>query len=422
MRDCLDCLMLPSLLSAFSSLKIIPIKSIPLALDLPRIENVVSTAVLLPPDKGYKLPLEALSLRIKCSQYAPILFAANIIKISDSITDSTALIFASGKIVVVASLSVNHTRYISQLIRMIIEQVSCMMRDAEGRIYEGSLLNRTVFEQCCIHNIVGSGDLHCRVDLQAMCDAAPMACKWFPDLFPGLKCKIWLTQSHKCECSPAPPRWGGATGEIDTELIDPLALILGKSFAPALSGGSGGGKCSCAVKMLIFDTGRIVVTGARTVQDINNVFFRIKKLTTQFSMTATIPKNDRFYSRLSTMLVPTGETMKQVKVFAAPPACGGGGGGHLSNIMSTMEQKTKRQKNTTTTNVQQAANTTTTALMRLCFAGRISDVRLLLQFDKNQVKERDGNGFTVLERLMALPSTHRSAVHDEMLELLKIYA
>jgi TATA-box binding protein (TBP) (component of TFIID and TFIIIB) len=414
--------MLPSLLSTLSSRSIIPIKSIPPALDLPRIENVVSTAVLLPPNMGFKLPLEALSLRIKCSQYAPILFAANIIKISDSITDSTALIFASGKIVVVASLSVNHTRYISQLIRMIIEQVSCMMRDAEGRIYEGSLLNRTVFEQCCIHNIVGSGDLHCRVDLQAMCDAAPMACKWFPDLFPGLKCKIWLTQSHMCECNAsAPPLRGGAMGEIDPELSEPLALILGKSFAPALAGGSsGGGKCSCAVKMLIFDTGRIVVTGARTVQDINNVFFRIKKLTAQFSMSSTIPKNDRFYSRLSTMLVPTGETMKHVKV--APPAPPfGGGGGHLSNIMSTMEQKTKRQKNTTNT-ATQAVNTTTTALMRLCFAGRISDVRLLLQFDKDQVKERDANGFTVVERLMALPPTHRSAVHDEMLELLKIYA
>lgn len=418
--------MLPSLLSTLSSRQIVPIKSIPPTLDLPRIENVVSTAVLLPPNLGYKLPLEALSLRIKCSQYAPILFAANIIKISDSITDSTALIFASGKIVVVASLSVNHTRYISQLIRMIIEQVSCMMRDIEGRIYEGCLLNRTVFEQCCIHNIVGSGDLHCRVDLQAMCDAAPMACKWFPDLFPGLKCKIWLTQSHMCECSPAPPAGLRPAGEIDPELSEPLALILGKSFAPALAGGSsgsGGGKCSCAVKMLIFDTGRIVVTGARTVQDINNVFFRIKKLTAQFSMSATIPKDDRFYSRLSTMLVPTGETMKQVKVVVPASAALGEGGGHLSNIMSTMEQKTKRQKNSTTTTVATAtANTSTTPLMRLCFAGRISDVRLLLQFDKDQVKQRDANGFSVIERLMALPPMHRSAVHDEMLELLKIYA
>ncbi|MBX9636405.1 MAG: hypothetical protein K2Q45_02500 [Nitrosomonas sp.] len=388
------------------------IKSKKPVLDLPRIENVVSTAVLLPPNCGYKLPLEALSLRIKCSQYAPIAFAANIIKISDSTTDSTALIFASGKIVVVASLTENHTRYISQLIRIIIEQVSCMMRDAEGRIYEGSLLNRTVFQQCHIHNIVGSGDLHCRVDLQAMCDAAPMACKWFPDFFPGLKCKIWLTQSHMCECKQqqAPPK-------VDTELAEPLALILGKTS-----------KCSCAVKMLIFDTGRIVVTGARTVQDINNVFFRIKKLTGKFSMTntnAAIPKDDRFYSRLSTMLVPSGETMKQVKVAAVATASASEN--NISDIISTMERRTKKQKQThaplgpTTGTAAGAATTTTTPLMRLCFDGRLKDVQLLLQFDKEQVKQRDNNGFTVIERMMALPPTHRTAVHDELLELLKIY-
>lgn len=389
-----------------------PIRSCPSTLDLPKIENVVSTASLLLPNCNYRLPLDALSMRMKCSQYAPILFAANIVKISDSITDSTALIFASGKIVVVASLTLNHTRYVSQLIRTIIEHIGCMMIDGAGRIYEGSLLNRTVFQHCRIHNIVGSGDLHCRIDLQSMVDAAPMACKWFPDLFPGLKCKIWLTKSHTCECTSTL-----RIEAIDDELEEPLKRIIGKQR-----------KCSCAVKMLIFASGRIVITGARSVSDINGVFYRIKQLVSQF----TVENAQRFDKETLDILVPT------VNVVQAAVATSGNDIGKVIKTISASGNTKKRQKVTSrppegVAGVEAAQTYSappppaggqgdSSSLMKLCFAGRIKDVRLLLQIDKQQITRRDGGGQTVLQRMESLPVIHQSEHHAEIIDLLKIFS
>lgn len=73
-----------------------------------------------------------------------------------------------------------------------------------------------------------------------MCDAAPASCKWFPDFFPGLKCKIWLNAEHKCNCKKKKQ-------VIEDEDI---AVIIGKQ-----------NKCVCSVKVLIFDSGCMVITG-----------------------------------------------------------------------------------------------------------------------------------------------------------------
>jgi TATA-box binding protein (TBP) (component of TFIID and TFIIIB) len=281
---------------------------------LPKIENVVSTAMLLPENSEYRLPLDAIAMRLKCSQYAPAMFAANIIKLNDSVTDSTVLIFASGKIVVVASLTENHTRYVSQLVRVIIEQVPCtaMARGGGQVLVNTTLAGRLCFDRCHVHNIVGSGNLGCRINLQAMCDAAPMCCKWFPDLFPGLKCKIWLTASYGCECPAAtaapPAALAAATATEETDASAPPPLT----------------KCSCAVKVLIFDSGQLVITGAKRVADINSVFFRIKNLAaTQYA--AATPASGggggggkRFYERMSAMMVPTGLTGKKTKPLSRP--------------------------------------------------------------------------------------------------------
>ncbi len=171
---------------------VVPLKSRPFDQpDLPKIVNLVSTVILLPQrpdlpkDKQFRLPLKEISMKMGFSQYAPILFAANIMKLTDSIADITALLFSSGKMVLVSGKTENHTRAISQYVRVNIEGIECMMMDAEGKVYKGSLKGRTVFQQCSIHNIVGHGFLGCRIDLQAMCDTAPASCKWFPDLFPG---------------------------------------------------------------------------------------------------------------------------------------------------------------------------------------------------------------------------------------------
>lgn len=156
----------------------------------PIIENIVSTFDMLPQvfDKRYRLPLDSIASALRCSQYAPVSFAACIIKLSDSITDSTALIFATGKIVIVASLSRDHALYVSQLVRFIVEQVQAVFLGPPQRV--DCLVGYTIFENCSIHNIVGKGDLNRKLDLQAMAEAAPLCCKYHPKDFPGLQCKV----------------------------------------------------------------------------------------------------------------------------------------------------------------------------------------------------------------------------------------
>jgi TATA-box binding protein (TBP) (component of TFIID and TFIIIB) len=355
---------------------------------LPKIENVVSTAMLLPDNSGYRLPLDAIAMRLKCSQYAPAMFAANIIKLNDSITDSTVLIFASGKIVVVASLTENHTRYVSQLVRVIIEQVPCTTLAPEGQVLVNTTLaGRLCFDRCRVHNIVGSGHLGCRINLQAMCDAAPMCCKWFPDLFPGLKCKIWLTATYGCECSAAAE-----------ETASSLAA-----------------KCSCAVKVLIFDSGQLVITGAKRVTDINGVFFRIKNLATQYAAAAAAAGvssasggggGKRFYERMSAMMVPTGLTGKKTKPLVRP---------------TTSSEMT--EKNAIAMVLDNLPSTTHSGgglapIIQMIDSGRVDQVCFMLQIEPTLAETvRDNAGRTLVERIMAMQN--QTAEHRKILALLQ---
>jgi TATA-box binding protein (TBP) (component of TFIID and TFIIIB) len=394
---------------------VVPLKQMPLdpATAPPIIVNIVSTANLLPqtPDKRYKLPLDAISMRLGCSQYAPVLFAANIIKLTDATTNATVLVFGSGKIVVVSGLSFNHTRYISQLIRVIIEQISCMMIAEDGTtIIKGSLVGRTIFQHCHIHNIVGHGDLGCRIDLQAMCDAAPACCKWYPDLFPGLKCKIWLNSEHRCACKAKMAQTiiktkENAAGEEDAE----LQVIFGKQ-----------NKCVCAVKVLIFDSGCIVITGGRHVRDVNSVFFRIKQLAPQFKSgtgDSVIPKEDRFYQRLSAMMVPTGETLKQAKMLQRPEM-------KPSDAIASVLANTLASSSAASSvpgGVKRARLAGGTPLMRMAESGRVNDVRMTLEMDKSQANEMDEDGRTPLDRLKLIPPQERTLQHKQIMELLNVY-
>jgi TATA-box binding protein (TBP) (component of TFIID and TFIIIB) len=351
--------------------------------NLPRIVNVISTAILLPQSSttsSHRLPLAAIAYRLgPCAQYAPEIFPALIIKLRDSTTTPTALVFASGKIVVVSTLTTNHTRYISQLVRSTIEQVRPPLSDE-------SLVGRTSFSHCAIHNIVGHSDLGCRIDLQSMVDAAPLCCKWIPDSFPGLKCKIWLTSEHACLCNSSVKR------EVEEEVVK----VIGKQP-----------KCVCAVKVLVFDTGRIVITGARSVRDVNSVFFRIHALAPRYE-SGSVLRDQRFYQRFGTLLV-TGGTERL-------PA-------HRREMSSSEAIALVVARTHGATRVEGIAaipNITTTALMRLADAGRFDDVRELVEMDPAQLDEVDSSGRTALRRIKAIPLQERSEEHRKIIEFLVV--
>lgn len=343
--------------------------------------NLVSTVDLLPQGQGYRLPLHAIARALPCAQYAPGLFAANILKFTDSIGDCTPLVFASGKIVVVSGRSPHHTLYASQLTRFIIEQVRCAMQDpgnpGAGVNPNGSLMGRTIFKDCAIHNTVGHANLGCRVSLQAMVEAAPSACKWVPDLFPGLKCRMWLTASGHCECQLP--------------------------------------KCVCAVKVLVFDSGRIVITGGRSIRDVNSIFFRIRAIAPNFASqdgNTVIPREHRFYQRLSTMLVPSGAIMKDVEVVAPEEM------DEDEALATLFEQQASLGVAQPTLEAVPPEHEFETPLMRMAQAGRVEEVQFLLECQPACAAARDAHGRTTLQRLRTIPQGQRTPEQQQIIEML----
>lgn len=132
--------------------------------DLPQIVNVVATVAIFPPGskKTHRFPLEAIAAQVSGNvQYGPLNLPANILRLRDSVSDSTALVFRSGKLVIVHCLSWEHSRFCCHYYRMLLEQIQCVMRDPEDgdRLKLTTLAGRTQFHNWEVHNSVGYGQL-----------------------------------------------------------------------------------------------------------------------------------------------------------------------------------------------------------------------------------------------------------------------
>ena len=294
---------------------------------IPNIVNMVSTTSILPP--GYRLPLRELNVAMgPCSQYAPVQFAANILKFTTSTTDSTLLVFASGKLVLVSAISEYHTLYINQLFRTVIEQIQCCMVVNQNLIKFGDLTGRTIFENNKTHNVVGQGDLGMKIDLNALRDANPASVKWLPDSFPAAKCSMWLTDDNKCHCTNSVEAGSFVVDEeVDKTVLEKLPNLRDILMKK---------KCHCTIKCLCFDTGKIVLIGGERVRDVNTVFHRMQQLIPQFRNTNqySIPQEERFEHRIGTMLVRRNE----------PAPIGGAG----SETTTTTKKKTSSKLEKTT--------------------------------------------------------------------------
>lgn len=358
----------------------VPLKRRPTLLEaeskLPRFVNVVASGAYLP--SGYTLPLKTIARSVPCAQYTPRMFAATILKFTDSISSCSALVFSTGCIVVVSLRSENHARYMSHILRIIIESVHCT---ANGK---ATFAGRLRLERCEIHNSVGTAELGYRIDLRAMAETAPACCKYFPELFPGLECKIWLTETYQCVCGRA----GRGTA-------------LGRS----LPGAGTQRKCSCVVKLLIFDSGRLVITGARRLQDVNAVYFRIKAQVGEFHTDNTVDR--RFYSRLSTMLAASNNTnntkaaRKEIKPDVAV-AC------VLAGVNPMVAPPP------TSAPLEEGIP----PFMQMALHGKVETVRYLFLINPDAANERDAQGRNTLERLLAIPVADRTADHKKLIEML----
>lgn len=204
-------------------------------------------------EEGYSLCLESLSLYLNgMAKYRCKSFAATVIRVKDSISATTCLVFRSGNINVVGAQSVYHSLLACQIYRQIIESVPAIYSNPEegGKLGMYDLVGRTVFSNWSISNIVANYNLNCQPNLRYLSSIAPEISAWKHDLFPGLRLLVWLSPKDQCRCA------------------------------------SGGG-CRCNCRAIIFDTGQVVVIGCKDIVSLNMCLSRIRLLFSDTDMTTT---------------------------------------------------------------------------------------------------------------------------------------
>jgi TATA-box binding protein (TBP) (component of TFIID and TFIIIB) len=167
----------------------------------------------------------------------PVKFSAIVFRTKDSIGGPTHLLFRSGKMNTMGAKTVEHAKFSAQLMRQYISQiVGLYIEAATNRIIVSDLSNRSVFNNFTTQLIVATGKLTKRPNLKSLLSTAQELSTWNPELFPGLRFKIWLRPQSKCKCVSKPAKQN----------------------------------CKCTVQVVIFDTKKIGITGARSILDINN--------------------------------------------------------------------------------------------------------------------------------------------------------
>ncbi|CEH18038.1 transcription initiation factor tfiid-1 [Ceraceosorus bombacis] len=130
---------------------------------LPTLQNIVATVNL-----DVKLDLKTIALHARNAEYNPKRFAAVIMRIREPKT--TALIFASGKMVVTGAKSEEDSRLASRKYARIIQKLGFEAKFSEFKI----------------QNIVGSCDVRFPIRLEGLAYAHGPFSSYEPELFPGL--------------------------------------------------------------------------------------------------------------------------------------------------------------------------------------------------------------------------------------------
>ncbi|KIP02628.1 hypothetical protein PHLGIDRAFT_111859 [Phlebiopsis gigantea 11061_1 CR5-6] len=151
----------------------VPATPIPLTLEqqhitavegiVPTLQNIVATVNL-----DCRLDLKTIALHARNAEYNPKRFAAVIMRIRDPKT--TALIFASGKMVVTGAKSEDDSRLASRKYARIVQKLGF---DAK-------------FSEFKIQNIVGSCDVKFPIRLEGLAYSHGQFSSYEPELFPGL--------------------------------------------------------------------------------------------------------------------------------------------------------------------------------------------------------------------------------------------
>jgi transcription initiation factor TFIID TATA-box-binding protein len=130
---------------------------------VPTLQNIVATVNL-----ECRLDLKTIALHARNAEYNPKRFAAVIMRIREPKT--TALIFASGKMVVTGAKSEEQSKLASRKYARIIQKLGFQAKFSEFKI----------------QNIVGSCDVKFPIRLEGLAYAHGHFSSYEPELFPGL--------------------------------------------------------------------------------------------------------------------------------------------------------------------------------------------------------------------------------------------
>jgi len=129
-----------------------------------RLQNMSATA-----DLGVRLDLKQIALRCRNTEFNPRRFAAVIMRLREP--RATALVFASGKLVITGTKSSHNSSLATKKIAYILERVG---------FQPSSYINFKV------QNIVGTVDVGYPIRLEGVAFAHPTFSSYEPELFPGL--------------------------------------------------------------------------------------------------------------------------------------------------------------------------------------------------------------------------------------------
>ncbi|XP_051184309.1 TATA-box-binding protein 2 isoform X1 [Lolium perenne] len=130
---------------------------------VPTLQNIVSTVNL-----GCELDLKAIALQARNAEYNPKRFAAVIMRIREPKT--TALIFASGKMVCTGAKSEEQSKLAARKYARIIQKLNFPAK----------------FKEFTIQNIVASCDVKFPIRLEGLAYSHGAFASYEPELFPGL--------------------------------------------------------------------------------------------------------------------------------------------------------------------------------------------------------------------------------------------
>lgn len=174
---------------------------------VPTLQNIVATVNL-----GVRLDLKTIALHARNAEYNPKRFAAVIMRVRQPKT--TALIFASGKMVVTGAKSEDDSRLAARKYARIIQKLG----------FEAQ------FTEFKIQNMVGSCDVKFPIRLEGLAFSHGHFSSYEPELFPGLIYRM----------------------------VKPKVVLL------------------------IFVSGKVVLTGAKLREDLHDAFNNIYPVLTEF--------------------------------------------------------------------------------------------------------------------------------------------